>query len=204
MLNAEKILELANVHDDYSIMEAAKAEIRDATARKKGGTTLKRRVQSAAKYLKEAGNKNSKEWSGCTWVENGKQAFVNGYSAFLLNEPLEGLKAIDGIPFPVSKCFPGHMDNYVIADVNITDIAAYLKIFRAEHGRKTRCDYDILKSRYNAQYILDCYKILGGNIVFKVPQNGELTPAVLESENGKALLCPIMIQGDEIKRRAAC
>jgi hypothetical protein len=201
MLNAETILKLASEGDSAQIAVLAEAEIRDKAAKAKGGNSLVKRIHAATKYLNDEAKKGCKVWSGCTWMEDGKQCFVNGYTAFALNEPLEGLRTTDAEHFNVLPCFPD-TSNYITAVVNVADVTARLKIYKAKHGSKTPFDYDIGNSRYNAQYILDCYNILGGDIVFKLPANGEITPAVMESENGNALLCPVRKVSE--KERVAC
>ena len=79
------------------------------------------------------------------------------------------------------------------AEFNISDIKAKLKIFKSENKKhKSLCTYDIGKSRYNSQYLIDCYTILGGkDIQFYQPKGGELTPSIFKSENGKCVIFPI-------------
>jgi hypothetical protein len=209
MLNAEKILELAEEKDFESIADLARKAIIEASAKAAGGTTLLNRTRAALKYLKDNGKSGCRTWAGRTWTEEGKQCFVNGYTAFALVKPLEGLPVYtEADHMNVLPCFPSDDSHYVTAAVNIADVTATLKIWKAEHsGRHAQpCYYDVGMSRYNAQFILDCYNILGGSIVFKVPANGEIVPAICESENGKAALMPIRIKPEERaeKERAAC
>ena len=211
MLNAEKILELAEANDFESIAELAKKAIIEASAKAAGGTTLLNRTRAALKYLKDNAKEGRHVWAGTTWTEEGKQCFVNNCTAFALVKPLEGLPVATGAAnaqhMNVLPCFPNGSD-YVTAAVNIADVTAQLKIWKAQHsGRHAQpCFYDVGMSRYNAQYLLDCYNILGGKIVFKVPPRGELSPAIMESENGKAILLPVRIKDEELaeKQRAAC
>lgn len=202
MLNAETILKLASEGDSAQIAVLAEAEIRDKAAKAKGGATLLNRTRAAVKYLKENAKSGCKRWAGCAWAENGKQCFTNGYTAFMLNEPLPGLPVTEEDHMNISTCFPDDF-RYIPTSIDIPEITAALKIYQARNGKKAHFRRDIEKSHYNVRYLLDCYNILGGDIVLKVPANGELTPAVLESENGKALLMPERIHDDE-KRRVAC
>ena len=91
------------------------------------------------------------------------------------------------------KIIKDNENNLQYTEIDISDIKAKLKIFKSENKKhKNPCTYDIGKSRYNSQYLIDCYTILGGkNIKFYQPKNGELKASIFESENGKCIILPV-------------
>jgi hypothetical protein len=190
MLNALKVLELAQIGDTLTIIAIAKKEITEAAAKVTGGNTLLKRTRAAAKYI----DKCDEQRRGA-WVDSNDQLFTNGYTGFFLKSAIDGLQEAPlTAQLELRKCIPD-TDKYITIEVNPADVATKLKIWKAENPKAKKygkpCDYDIGESRYNAEYILDCYNILGGQIVFKIPEHGELSPAVLTSENGTAILLPV-------------
>ena len=191
MLNASKVLELAQSGDTAAIITMAEKEIVEAAAKVNGGSTLLKRTRAAAKYI----NKCDERRRGA-WVDNDEQLFTNGYTAFFLNPPINGLpEASARARFDIRKCVP-NTDNYIAVEVDPADVAAKLKIWKAETPARERRHgkpliYDIGGMCYNAEFILDCFNILGGNIKFTQPTEWQPTPAVLTSENGKAILLPV-------------
>ena len=191
MLNASKVLELAQSGDTAAIITMAEKEIVEAAAKVNGGSTLLKRTRAAAKYIDKCD-----EFRRGAWADNGEQLFTNGYTAFFLNPAINGLpEASARARFDIRKCVP-NTDNYIAAEVDPADVAAKLKIWKAETPARERRHgkpliYDIGGMCYNAEFILDCFNILGGNIKFTQPTEWQPTPAVLTSENGKAILLPV-------------
>ena len=195
MLNASKVLELAQSGDTATIVAMAKKEIIEATAKASGGNTLLKRTRAAAKYIDKCD-----ECRRGAWIDDkGDQLFTNGYTAFFLNPAINGLpEASARARFDIRKCVP-NTDNYIAVEVDPADVAAKLKIWKAETPARERRHgkpliYDIGGMCYNAEFILDCFNILGGNIKFAQPTEWQPTPAVLTSENGTAILLPIRKQ----------
>ena len=191
MLNASKVLELAQIGDTATIIAMAEKEIIEAAAKATGGSTLLKRTRAAAKYISKCD-----ESRRGTWMDGDEQLFTNGYTAFFLSPAINGLpEASVRARFDIRKCIPS-TDKYITAEVDPADVAAKLKIWKAKvparerrHGRPLI--YDVGGMCYNAEYILDCYNILGGNITFTQPAEWQPVPAVLTSENGKAILLPV-------------
>lgn len=190
MLNASKVLELAQSGDTATIITMAEKEIVEAAAKVNGGSTLLKRTRAAAKYIDKCD-----EFRRGAWADNGEQLFTNGYTAFFLNPAINGLpEAPKTARFELRKCIP-NTDKYISVEVSPADVSAKMKIWKAQNPAASRRGeqyfYDIGESTYQARYILDCYNILGGDIVFKLPAHGELNPAVLSSESGTAILLPV-------------
>ena len=191
MLNASKVLELAQSGDTATIVAMAEKEIIEAAAKATGGNTLLKRTRAAAKYIGKCD-----EFRLGAWIDKGEQLFTNGYTAFFLSPAINGLpEAAESARFDIRKCIPS-TDNYVTVEVDPADVAAKLKIWKAETPARERkrgrpLVYDVGEMCYNAEYILDCYNILGGDITFTQPEVWKPIPAVLTSENGKAILLPV-------------
>lgn len=190
-MNACKVLELATNNDILKITELAKQEIAENTIKEKHGASEVKRFRLIEKYLKYAGECNTKLKK--TWIEEEYQCFSNGFTAFLLKNHFEELPTVEEKAINLHEYIKNNENNLQYAEFNIADVKAKLKIFKSENkNSKKPCDYDIGKSRYNAKYLIDCYTILGGETIkFYKPKNGELTPSVFESENGKAIILPI-------------
>lgn len=190
MLNASKVLELAQTGDTLTIIAMAEKEIIEAAAKVTGGNTLLKRTRAAAKYIDKC-----HDCRRGAWADKDSQLFTNGYTAFILNPAIDGLQeASETSRLDIWGCIP-NTDEYITAEVDPADVTAKLKIWKAENpnakkrGRPSM--YEVGESLFNSEYILDCYNILGGQIIFKIPAHGELSPAVLTSENGMALLLPV-------------
>mgnify|MGYP007009171462 CR=1 FL=1 len=80
MLNASKVLELAQSGDTATIVAMAKKEIIEAAAKASGGNTLLKRTRAAAKYIDKCD-----ECRRGAWIDDkGDQLFTNGYTALTL------------------------------------------------------------------------------------------------------------------------
>lgn len=189
-MNAYKILKLASNNSVDEIIRLAKLEITEQVIKEKGGNKELKRFKAAQKYIKNIKNHWTTKHNG-VWEENGKQCLSNGYTGFILENKIEGLPKIEKTSLDLHTVFKNTSANNEI-NVNINDIKAAIKIHKSIHRSNTPpCEYDLGISRYNAEYILNCYDILGGDVVFKQSETNELSPAILKSENGIAILLPI-------------
>ncbi len=189
-MNACKVLELAKSNDISKIIEMAKQEISEIATKEKHGASNLKRFKLIVKYLKDAEKFNYK--LGKVWTENNLQCFASGCTAFLLKNHFEELPISEESIINLHDCMRSAYTRQLI-EFNIADVKAKLKIFKSEHKRsKDPCFYELGESLYNAQYLIDCYTILGGeDIKFYIPKNGELIPGIFENENGKAIILPV-------------
>lgn len=191
-MNATKVLELAINNDVDRIIELAKKEIREKEVKKKCNSSDVKRFKLIEKYLLKV---DMPDRFRTTWIENGHQCFTNGYIAFMLKKHFDQLPKTDIPPLNLNDLIKQKTaDDLYEVDVDITDVKTKLKIFKAENkANKTKrpCIYRIENSFFNAQYLIDCYTILSGkNIKFSQTKNN-LAPAIIKSENGKAIICPV-------------
>lgn len=195
-MNACKVLELVSNNKIEELKKLAKLEIQEQVIKEKGGNKELKRFKAAQRYIKNV----EKSWGGKfkgAWEEQGKQCFSDGYTAFILKNKIERLPKTEKQNLDLHTILK-NIDANKETNVDINDIKAAFKIHKAKYGRKyPTCQYDLGISLYNAEYILNCYDILGGNIIFKQSNKNELSPAILESENGIANLLPIRKQKRE-------
>lgn len=171
------------------VMDDCKREIFEASAKLQGGSNKTKRLKSALKYIESIEREDRRG----AWKSGEYQCFTNGYTGFLLTDHLDGLEESPASSIELEKCFP---DYRYFKDVKI-DIGD-IKVKMLEHktankGKKKVQPYTyIIDGHYfNAKYILDAYSILGGDIKFYIEEGKPLSPAVLESENGKAIILPV-------------
>lgn len=196
-MNACKVLELVSNDKIEELKRLAELEIKERVIKEKGGNKELKRFKSAQKYIKNAEKCWTVEFKG-TWEENGKQCFSDGYTGFILENKIEGLEKIENQVLDLHKALECTSVSKEIK-VDINEIKTAVKIYKSTHKRNAPpFEYDLGISRYNAEYIISCYDILGGNIVFKQSETNEISPAILESENGIAILLPMK------KRVAVC
>lgn len=190
-MNACKVLELVKNNDILKIIELAKQEITENAIKEKHGASNLKRFKLIVKYLKYAGECNSRFEK--TWIEEDYQCFSNGFTAFLLKNHFENLPTNEEKNINLLQCIKDSENDLQYTKFDIADIKAKLKIFKSENKKhKNSCTYDIGKSRYNSQYLIDCYTILGGkDIKFYQPKDGKLIMSIFKSENGKAIILPI-------------
>ena len=156
---------------------------------------LYKRTVAAQKIFKEVPEYLESTKYAHTREINGKnyQMFTNGYIGFMLNEPLPELqqsKQNNGLNmYEFIKDF----GNRTLTDIDLSAVKEVItenkKIPLADRNKYPFVD--IGNSRYNAKYLLQCYEILGGDIKFYQDEEKPLQGAILESENGKAMLMPI-------------
>lgn len=189
-MNACKVLELVSNNNVDEIIKLAKLEIKEQVIKEKGGNKELKRFKAVQRYIKNIEKRCVAGFNG-TREEQDKQCFSDGYTAFILNNKIEGLPKNEKQNLDLHTVLKDVDANNEI-NVDINDIKSAFKIHKAKYGRKhPTCRYNLGISQYNAEYVLNCYDILGGNIIFKQSQTNELSPAILESENGIAILLPI-------------
>ncbi len=189
-MNACKVLELVSNNNVDEIIRLAKLEIKGQVIKEKGGNKELKRFKAVQRYIKNIEKRCIAGFNG-TWEEQDKQCFSDGYTAFILKNKIEGLPKNEKQNLDLHTVLKDVNANNEI-NVDIKDIKVAFKIHKAKYGRKyPTCQYNLGISLYNAEYILNCYDILGGNIIFRQSQTNELSPAILESENGIAILSPI-------------
>lgn len=171
------------------IVEAMEKELFESTIKQSKGNSTLNRIKAINKYLSKCNNDKFKK----AFIHEDNFCFLNGFTAFILNEKLDGIE-IQGNTIDIESFFPKSYDLKEF-EVNIAEVKTALKLHKAsESGKKakdkTKCYYEVFEHWYNAEFIIDCYDILGDNIKF-FQTNNVLAPAVLENENGKAILLPV-------------
>ena len=186
------------------IIELCRQEILEQSAKEVGGSTLVKRIKTAQKMMKgieeyrlpKAGAATKSAADGSKY-----QTFNNGYFGFILYDELQGLPQGD----PVDALDMGEqirvaesqMNARQEMEVDLAAIKAHIALHRAEHKGQKHIPSPVWKlgnHSYNAQYILDCFTILGGDVKFYNDPTRPVSGAVLESENGKAALLPLRNQ----------
>lgn len=190
-MNACKVLELLSSDKIEELERLAKLEIKEQVIKEKGGNKELKRFKAAQKYIKRIEKRVEFKRLAGTWEECDKQCFTNGYTAFILKNKIEELPKTEQSVFNLHRVLNNTVAGNII-NVDISNIKAAIKIHKATHNKNSPiCLYDLGISCYNAEYIVNCYEILGGDIVFKQSETSELSPAILESENGIAILLPM-------------
>ena len=204
MLNAQQILQLLNNGDPISInrvKDICKQEIIESTALQTGGKSLLQRTKAAQIFLARVPPAHIKACGARFQEHDGVefQMFNSSYAAFMLVDELDGLIQATEEPHDVLWQFLNNsIDDRVEVKIDIKGIAAQIKLERAEGFPQRSSSKSVLrvpinigKSCYNAEYLLECYEILGGNIKFYQREDNYRKPAILVSENGKGLLMPV-------------
>jgi len=77
-------------------------------------------------------------------------------------------------------------------EIDIVAVKAHVKAFKAVHKSNAFiAEWKVGVCRHDAQHIFDAYSILGGDIKFYQCNQNQREYAILESENGKAVICPL-------------
>lgn len=200
MLNTSKILAMAKTGNIDDIIELCRRSLLEEAAKEKGGGLMKRTKTA----LKMFDGLEESQYPTCGAVikklpdGSARQCFTNGCYAFVLVDPIEGLpagdkeKALDICTFVYEA--ENRKPNMQEVEINPAAIKAYIKEHKAttKGKRKPPAIYNLGECYYNAQYILDACTILGGNVKFYHDENNPIKCALLESENGKAILLPVI------------
>ena len=175
-------------------------ELRMQSAKSIGGSSMAKRLKTIIKYLSKAGKNNEK--FGNAWYVDDELCFTNGYTGFILKDKFD-VPIIENSTLDLPKYFPTNADTEI--KVDLADLKMAIKTHKAREIRKKPKDktllmYQLGTAWYNPNLILECYEILGCDIIFR--ETGKiLTPAVLESKNGKAILLPMRPPKDEQKTK---
>ena len=174
-----------------------------STTKTKSGNTFLKRTKTAQKLLNSLPESQIPRAGAVVRTTlDGKtyQSFTNGHIAFMLWEELPGLPQGDGNALDIDSVIretESQMKKRKKIDIDLADVKA--KIIEHKTLNKGRYNtpytpYKIGRPHYNAQHILDSYTILGGNIKFYNDPTKPLSRAILESENGKAVLLPLRVR----------
>jgi len=159
-----------------------------------------KRQQAAERLLKKVSDK----WIPMTgshivsdYDGSEYQCFSNGYIGFMLKEPLPDLRLAE--PFNMMKTIEDCERNRVtretsyhtIVPKDLKDAIKKQKDKNKEKGTDDAAYFDIGNHTYNAQYLLDAYEILGGDITLYQDESNVVSPGIMESENGKAMVMPV-------------
>jgi len=200
IINVSAILVMAKNGDMDAIIAACRKSLVEKAAKERGGNALLKRTKAAHKIFSSIEDYRIPQWGSVikNMPDGSKvQCFVNSYYAFTLYDELEGIpigdpeKAIDVCQFV--KDVENRKPDMVEAAIDIAAVKAYIMEHNASaKGRyKPPPIYDTGKVSYNAQGIINCFAILGGNIKMYHDENNPASAAFLESENGKAMLLPV-------------
>lgn len=205
MLKTEKILELAYANNISEIISLCKAALKEESIKNSGGSV--KQYKASLKLLTE--NTNGKLLGA--YIEDGKQYFTNGYIAFELYKPIENLPELSE-KWDIKRFFA--YPNYEYEKVETPDIAnlrAEYKIAKAEKSAGLIGKRDPLFKSEHGKYIhknenrewgcdigniLIISDIIGDDAVWYLPSHKTLSMAVIENENGRALLFPISLKKD--------
>ena len=224
MLNAVKILELAknefNEKNGLGMAEIiilCEKEIREQAALLKGGNTQLQRYKTALKMLKS--KEITRPALKGAWTIEDKQYLCNGFIGFMLDNHIENLPIVEVEKFNLKQVFPTDMANYktfeipalskLKSDVSIA-LAEYKAINKKElkdkvptskRTKKTDMEgivliyeCDGLKWGCDKELLITALEILGGKEITIKVDIGTLKPALLESENGQAVILPIRLK----------
>ncbi len=191
-MNACKVLELIELNKIKVLKNCAIEEIKQCEIKLKNGVSELQRYKLASKYLKKVHKSTSDESFYTAWTEEGYQCFCDGYTGFLLKNHIPGINVSCQDKFSLLEIYKNlKCNNYTEFKIDFNDVNAQLKMSKAQKIKT--CRYYVNEKCYNAAYIMDCFKILGGKeVTFTQPtSNKKMSPAILENNNGIALLSPI-------------
>ena len=115
----------------------------------------------------------------------------HGAYALMLRNGIDGLPQVAEVPPVVNVCFEkagGRPAQVELAQVK--RIAKEKKAEKKNPGWAYDPYINIDGIRYNPAYIVDCLEILGGNATFCHDPDSYLNGALMENENGRAILLP--------------
>ena len=161
------------------LRESAREEI----ARKAGAGSALTAAKAALRDVK-----NRPGLYGGHIREDGKQEICNGYAAAVLNTPLplpecEGMaslrKLIDGARAEARNSTP----------VDVAAIAAALKSYQAENGKKRPVMVQVGNAYYNPVLLLQIFAMLPGADLHQT--GGPMSAAYVAGDAGEGLLMPV-------------
>lgn len=214
MLNAEKILKLANEKNFEEIAAICKNELVSISTKEKGGNELEKRRKAFVKYVEHCikSNQHREQIAGFfyTTIQGERmQTATDCYSAICIPES----KAFEGaahssfkdeeINLNVGACFPQDWKFFDTIRINPKEFNAILKVIKGEgksckfRGKK---DFPVCKlgnGYFNMELAKRIFDILGDCTLY-VNSNSK-APSVAYSELGLGLIFPINAKGSEEK-----
>lgn len=161
------------------LRESAREEI----ARKAGAGSA---LTAAKAALKEV--KNRPGLYGGHIREDGKQEICNGYVAAVLNTPLP-LPVCGGLP-SLQKLIDGaRAEARASTPVDVAAIAAALKTYQAENGKKRQVMVHVGNAYYNPVLLLQAFAMLPGAELYHGDK--PFSVAYLTGDAGEGILMPV-------------
>jgi len=202
MLNTSEILRLAAQENTLEIIALCRQALIEEAAKERGGSTLLKRTKAAQKMLNSmaedelprCGAVLQRRPDGSTY-----QSFIyNGHFGFMLNDEIQGLPQGDAEKTLNMSKYIANAESQMTEereqDIDIVAVRAFLREHKALHKGQRKVPtarWQVGSHFYDAQYIIDCFTVLGGKVRFYQDENRPLSAAILESENGKAVLLPL-------------
>lgn len=184
-------------------------EFKMECAKSKGGASLVSRTKLANKLIKSMNANREQFQKGWKQLIKGEQYQVlmfNGYYAVCLSEgheldvPMHDDEEPKCLP-NIEKCFPEYERDYTSAPAPVEQVTAALKQCAAEQKAKgipakkrDRCIISFNGIGFDAEYFVNTCKLLGDDVTLHFDSKNPKAVLVLESENGKAILCPVNMQ----------
>lgn len=204
MLNTETVLELAHRGNIPEIISLCEKTLKEESIKRNGGTSAVKQYKAVLKLISE--DKNKRYYG--SYIEDGKQYFTNGIIAFELNNPIENLPKFDH-KIEIKKCFNYTESDYEQVDIpNISELRAKFKMAKAEksasnnkfkelyyfdNGKYTH-ENENRKWECSIENILKIVEIIGDEFIWYLPLRNRLGVALIENDNGRAILLPVNLQ----------
>lgn len=156
---------------------------REDVARKAGAGSA---LAAAKAVIKEA--KNRQGLCGGHIREDGKQEICNGYVAAVLNTPLP-LPECEGTPSLQKLIDDARTEARASTPVDVAAIAAALKTYQAENGKKRPVMVHIGNAYYNPVLLLQIFAMLPGAELYQTDR--PLSAAYVAGDAGEGILMPV-------------
>lgn len=188
------------------LRDALEDQVRTETAASGGALNALKTV----KAMLAASKKSGRTALGYAWTDGeGRQCVCDGFRAYRLREllPLEPRPENAGEGIDLDKIFPDTANGlYAVAPLpSASDLKAYIAVARAKQGpckRGQRPDIIFRISddgpAVNAEYLLDLIAVFpdATHIMYNATCTGALTPLVVRTERGDAVLLPMRVFND--------
>lgn len=188
------------------LREALEDQVRTETAAS-GGTL---NALKAVKAMLAANKKSGSLALGYAWTDGeGRQCVCDGFRAYRLREalPLEPRPDNAGDGIDLDKVYPDTASGlYAAAPLpSVSDLRAYIAVQRAKQGPCKRGQRPEIIYRVssdgpavNAEYLLDLIAVFpdATHIMYNATCTGALSPLVVRTERGDAVLLPMRVFND--------
>lgn len=156
---------------------------REEIARKAGAGSALTAAKAALKEVKDRPG-----LYGGHIREDGKQEICNGYVAAVLNTPLP-LPVCDGMP-SLQKLIDGaRAEARNSTPVDVAAIAAALKTYQAENGKKRPVTVHVGNAYYNPVLLLQIFAMLPGAELYQT--GGPSSAAYVAGDAGEGVVMPV-------------